>query len=160
MKKNQNKKLVTLGLLASMLLGQVPKADAALMITGTNHWLGDDWGFWVEYDMGSVALCIVLLPFCLLDNKIASTDTANGESLRIRRLSSQYFEAQEIRQIEADQAQMTKLLSERRERNEPSRLYIGKSDTRKSIAQDIRRVYPQASDVYVEFITEFGGLKK
>lgn len=85
--------------------------------------------------------CIVLLPFCLLDEKVDGLPGVSKTDL----MNSGYTQ-KEADQIFSDGPALAKRLQEKQQR-----IVVGEYDTLESITTDVRSVLPEASDAFVSF---------
>jgi len=95
-----------------------------------------------------VLLCVITLPICLLDEK------SNGQSVSATDLAANGYTAQQIGVIQQDQSQLTARLQAKN-----MKLAINTDDTKETISNEIRSVYPNASQTYLDFATGSAGLK-
>lgn len=95
-----------------------------------------------------VLLCIVTLPFCLLDEK------SNGQSVSASDLAANGYSAEQIGLIQHDQSALTAKLQA-----SSTKLLINADDTKASISSQIQSVYPAVSQTYLDFATGSVGLK-
>lgn len=130
-------------LLAAIVGTQVvapPKANAWLVATlqQFDDMTGPEW-----------VLCIVIFPLCVLDEKQNSS-----HSTSVKDLQANGYSASEINQIVSDQTAVVQALA-----SSKLALQVRSSDTAASISNDIRSVYPAASETYINFVTSSNGLK-
>ncbi len=93
-------------------------------------------------------LCLILLPFCILDAKAPQINGVTEQEL-----AANGYSKEEIVQIQRDQQALSAIL-----RQKKATLKIAPQDTRASVEQDLRSLHPNISDVYVEYFTEKSGL--
>lgn len=148
--KNLNKKIRMMGGMICAIL-----AFSAVTPRPANAWIltvGDDNILGSHSDgaiFGSALICVIFLPFCLLDQKVpgaAGTTAAD--------LAANGYTSAQIQTILADQSALTSRLSAQR-----LQLKVGPTDTRESLLSQIRSVYPRVSDTYLEFAADASGLK-
>ena len=111
-------------------------------------------GLGVPNRMDSQALCIysifpLFIPFCFLDEQGAAFQEFTSEDLKINGYSEE-----EIALITKDQAEIRARLQENKQK-----LGISKEDNNASLSADLRRIYPEGSDLYLEFIFTQLGMK-
>jgi hypothetical protein len=94
--------------------------------------------------LGDAAVCILLLPFCILDEKSSGTAGMSKDDL----LNNGYS-ASDADQIAAETRALTAALAAKNEK-----LTVAKTDTASSVASDIRSVMPSASPLFTQFYTD------
>ncbi len=96
-----------------------------------------------------VSLCVITLPFCLLDQESGSQG-----SVSIQELVANGYPESDISMILTDQQQLTQRLAIQR-----AKLIVTAEDTKSSIAGQIASMYPEVSGAYIDFATASAGLK-
>lgn len=148
---------LTLALTASSIAMVPQSAKAYLLAAGAAGYTPAD-GPWGERyirrttvlsSLSWVGLCLVLLPFCLLDQESDAQASVTTEELAANGYSSQ-----EIALIQKDQKELVQKLAEQN-----IKLMIKKNDTKKIIEREIKSVYPNVSDLYLDFAMGSIGLK-
>lgn len=145
-----NKKIRTLcGALCVIFAASVaaPRpANAWLVTVGSVNILGNGSNASI---FGSALICVILFPFCILDQKDAGAGATTSADL----VANGYSSAQ-IKTILADQNTLAGLLTAK-----GLALRVGSTDTRETLSSQIRSVYPKVSETYLDYAADASGLK-
>ena len=135
------KLLKTFALVSILSLSQTPqKADAimiAVLAAGGNFNLND----------GPLIACVIMAPFCLLDQEGILRPTS------LQDLLDNGYSAKDANTILMDQKNIQQVLLAQR-----LSLKVQKQETRDSVRESLVSIYPTVSDLYVDFLTSQLGL--
>lgn len=120
--------LPVLTLAFAMNMVSAPKANAAMALGA-------------HFDGVGALVCLILLPICLLDEKVDGVNAATAQNL----VDNGYTPA-EAHQIVSENQALAQSLAARN-----LRMTIDKNDTPETISSQIRSVMPQASQLFVNF---------
>lgn len=115
-----------------------PKAEALIIIAMTKGG--------IDPDAIVPILCVILLPFCILDEK-ADASTAN--SISKQDLLDNGYTLPQADQLIAEHQVLVKSALDKN-----VRLALENHDTQASVATQIRTLMPQASDLFVNFYSQ------
>ncbi|MFZ4403489.1 MAG: hypothetical protein ACOYOK_05245 [Pseudobdellovibrionaceae bacterium] len=137
--KNSKKSLLLVAISIFMSLTTAQKSQAIIALYGGNEFFGSNSG--PAETTVSILGCVLILPLCILDK---STDNFLGIDKQII-IDNGYSES-EASQIIAEFKKLVEHLAASKQK-----ISVAATDTQESLTAQIKSVYPEASDLFIDF---------